>query len=82
MRRLVQLQVLELAAVGHVALRLGGLALERREVALDFGDDVADPQQVLLGELHLLFGLLLPALELGDARGFFDEEASILRLWR
>ena len=67
-RRLVELQVLELAPVGDVALGLGGLALERREVAVDLGDDVADAQQVLLRELHLLLGLLLPALELGDAR--------------
>ena len=59
MRRLVELEVLELVAVRDVALGLRGLALERAEVALDLGDDVADAQQVLLRQLHLPLGLLL-----------------------
>ena len=67
-RRLVELQVLELVAVGDEALGLRGLALERREVPVDLGDDVAHAQQVLLRELHLLLCLLLAALELRDAR--------------
>ncbi len=77
---LVELQVFDLAAVGHVPLRLRGLALERGKAALDFGDDVPHAQQVLLRELHLPFGLLLPALELGDARRLFDEQPPVLRL--
>ena len=80
MRRLVELEVLELVAVRDVALGLRGLALERGEVALDLGDDVADAQQVLLRQLHLALGLLLPALELRDAGGLLDEEAAVLGL--
>ena len=80
MRRLVELQVLELVAVRDVALGLRRLALERGEVALDLGDDVADAQQVLLRELHLALGLLLPRLELGDAGGLLDEQAPVLGL--
>ena len=79
-RRLVELQVLELVAVGDVALGLRGLALERAEVPLDLGDDVADAQQVLLRQLHLPLGLLLPRLELGDAGGLLDEQAPVFRL--
>ena len=79
-RRFVELQVLDLAAVRDVPLRLRGLALERGEAAVDLGDDVADAQQVLLRELHLLLGLLLPALELRDARRLLDEQPAVLRL--
>ena len=79
-RSVVELEVLELAAIGDVALGLGRLALERAEVSLDLRDDVADAQQVLLRHLHLPLGLLLPALELRDAGGLLDEEAAVLRL--
>ena len=78
--RLVKVKVLELVPVRHVALGLGGLARERREAPLDLGDDVPHPEQVLLGELHLLLGLLLPGLELGDAGRLFDEQAPVLGL--
>jgi hypothetical protein len=39
----------------------------------------SDPQEILLGELHLALGLLFSALELGDACGFLDEQAPVLR---
>jgi len=79
-RGLVELQVLELAPVRDVTLRLRGLTLQRGKVPVDLGDDVTDPQQVLRGKLHLSLGLLLPALELRDARGLLDEKAPVLGL--
>jgi hypothetical protein len=78
----VQLEVLDLAAIGLVALGLLGLALERREVAIELGDDVADAQEVLPRLVHLPFGGLLLGLELRDARGLLDEVAAILGLGR
>src|SRR5262249_10483764 len=81
-RGLVELQVLELLAVRDVALGLRGLALERTEVPLDLGDDVAHAQEVLRRELHLALGLLLLALELRDAGRFLDEETTVLGLGR
>src|SRR5260370_934237 len=76
----LRVDLVELAAIGDVTLRLRRLALQRSERALDLRDDVADPQKVLRRELHLALGLLLPALELRDARGLFDEEAAVFRL--
>src|SRR5258708_286458 len=51
-RRLVELQILELAPVRDVALGLRGLSLERAEAPLYFAHDVPDAQKVLLRELH------------------------------
>jgi hypothetical protein len=76
---LVEQQVIQLGAVAPVALGLLRLALEGGHAALDLRDDVADPGQVLPGQLHLLLGLLAPVLVLGDARGLLDEQAAILR---
>ena len=82
MRRLVELEVLELLLVGDVPLGLRRLTLERTDVPLDLGDDVAHAQQVLLRELHLPLGLLLLRLELGDAGGLLDEHPPVFRLGR
>ena len=79
-RRLVELEIFELATIRDEALRFRGLPLQRCDAAFELADDVADAQQVLLGQLHFPFGLLLPALELGDAGRFLDEEAPVFRL--
>ncbi len=79
-RSLVKLQVLELTAICDETFRLRRLPLQRRQAALDLRDDVPHAQQVLLRELHLLFRLLLAALELRDARRFFDQQAPVFRL--
>ncbi len=76
-RRLVEHEVLELALVGDVALGLGRLALERREVSLDLAHDVADAEQVLPRLVHLELGLLLPGLVLRDAGRLFDQHAPV-----
>ena len=77
MRRLVEDQILHLVLVRDVALGLRGLPLQRREAARDLRDDVADAQQVLPRLIHLLLGLLLPGLVLGDAGGLFDQHPAI-----
>ena len=70
-------EVLDFGFVADVALGLGGLPLERGEVALDLGDDVTDAQQVLARLVHLRFGLLAAGFVLGDAGGFFDDHAPV-----
>ena len=63
-----------------VALGLGGLPLERIHLPGDFFQDVEHARQVLLGAFQLGFGQALAGLELGDAGGFFDDRAAVLRL--
>ena len=63
-----------------VAPRLGRLPLERIHLAGDFLQNVVDARQVLLGAFQLGFGQPLARLELGDAGGFFDHRAAVLRL--
>jgi hypothetical protein len=77
-----QLEVADLRAVLLVALGLLRLALERGERLLDLFDDVRDAQQVLLRVVHLAFSGLLLGLELGDARGLFDQRAAVFGLGR
>jgi len=74
----VEHQPVELLPVVHVAFGLGGLTLERGDVALQLAHAIADPQQVLLGQLHLALGRLFPALVLGDACRFLDEHPPVL----
>ena len=63
-----------------VAAGLGGLALERIHLAGDLFQNVEDARQVLLGAFQLGFRQALAGLELGDAGGFFDDRAAVLRL--
>jgi hypothetical protein len=80
MRGLVQLQVFELAPIRDEALRFGGLAPQRHDVVLDLADDVADTQEILLRQLHLLLSLLLPAPKLRNPGRFLDEQTPIFGL--
>jgi hypothetical protein len=74
---------LELAQFGDDALvHLGllGLAFEILRLALDLAQDVGHTREILACALHAPFRRQLAAAVEGRARGFFDEEASILRL--
>ena len=65
-----------------IASRLGRLALQRAELLFDFDDDVVDARKIDLRRFELRFRQALLGLELGDARGFFDDRAALVRLGR
>ena len=56
-----------------------GLALQRRELAAHFAEEVVEPQQVALGGLEPPLGPLTTLAELEDARGLFDDRRVGLR---
>ena len=60
-------------------LGLGRLPLEGVHLAGDFLQNVVDTGQVLLGAFQLCFGQALAGLEAGDAGGFLDHGAAVLR---
>ena len=62
-----------------VLLGLFGLALEAGHLALDFGDDIVDPEQVLVGRFDLAQGFDLALLVAGDPGGLFDEDPPFIR---
>ncbi len=64
-----------------VALGLGGLPLQRIDLARDFFQDVVHAGEVLLGAFELGFGKSLAGFELGDAGGFFDDGAAVIAAW-
>ncbi len=61
-----------------VALRGLGLPLERRELAPDLAQQVAEAQQVALGGDQSPLGALLALAVLEDASGLLDDRASLL----
>ena len=63
-----------------IAARLGRLPLERIYLPRDFFQDVENPRQILAGAFQLGFRQALAGLEAGDAGGFFDDGAPVLRL--
>ena len=65
-----------------VALRLAGLPLQRAALLLHFEDDVVDAGEVLLRGIELEFGGAPAGLVLRDARGFFDQRATLGRTRR
>ena len=62
------------------ALRLGRLTLEGVHLPGDFLEDVVDAGEVLFGGLETKLGEALLGLEAGDARGFFNDGAAVVRL--
>ena len=70
----------ELVFVLFVLPRFLSLALERAQVALDFLDDVVQARKIGLGRFHLAERFFLPRLVLGDAGGFFDQQAPLFGL--
>ena len=62
-----------------VAPRLGRLALEGIGLAPDLFEDVEDPLQVVFGAFQPCLCEPAPRLEPGDARGFLDHRAAVLR---
>ena len=79
MPRKLTLEPLKLAHELLVALGLGGLPLERADLALDLAYGVGNAQQILLGviELAQCFPLLL--LEPGDAGGLLEHHTPVIR---
>ncbi|OFW51696.1 MAG: hypothetical protein A3G77_12505 [Acidobacteria bacterium RIFCSPLOWO2_12_FULL_68_19] len=63
----------QLVAQAPVALRLGGLPLQRTALLLHLEDDVVDAREVLLGRLQLQLGGAAPRPVLGDAGGLLNE---------
>src|SRR6185437_12362686 len=61
-----------------VALRLGGLALERIHLAGDFFKDVIDAGKVLARGFEAGFGHATLGLVLANAGGFFDDGAALV----
>ena len=57
-----------------------GLRLELVEVGVQLAQDVLDARQVLARVLQAVLGLAPALLVLGDARGFFEEQAQLLGL--
>ena len=72
----------EVGGEGLVAAGLGDLALEGVHAAALLLEDVADAEEVGLGELELAEGFLLVLLELGNAGGFLEDGAAVLGLGR
>ena len=63
-----------------VAAGLRSLTLQGVGLAADLFEDVEHARQVLLGAFELGFGQALLGLEAGDAGGFLDDRAAVLRL--
>ena len=70
----------QFVAHGSEALGLGGLALEAVHLPRDFFEDVVDAGEVLLRAFEAQLGETLLGFEAGDAGGFFDDGAAIVRL--
>ena len=62
-----------------VAARLGGLTLQRADLAFDFLDDVLHANQVRLGVFQFAEGFLLLGLEFCNAGSLFKNRAPVLR---
>src|SRR5687768_9729384 len=73
------IEVLQLGHESFVAPRFAGLALERANLPFDFPDQVRNPQKILIGVFQFTERLLFLALELRDARGFFEYHAAVVR---
>jgi len=73
-------QFLQPAAVLLVVACLAGLVLDASQSPLDFVEDIAEAQEVLLGASEFPFGLFAFGLVLGDAGGFLEDEAAFVRV--
>jgi len=62
-----------------IATRLGGLPLERIDLALDLDDDVVHAKQIRLGRLEFQLGQSALVLVARDARRILDQGAAVLR---
>src|SRR6185503_17683739 len=65
-----------------VARRAARLAPDRPEFALDFADDVVEPEEVLGHLVQAGLGLLLAGAVAGDARGLVEDEPPVARVAR
>ena len=65
---------------GLITPCFGGLTLQGAHLALHFGDDVGDAQQIGLGVFEFAQRFPLLRFELGDAGGFFEHRAAVFRL--
>jgi len=74
------LQAAQLVRELAVAPGVGGLALQVRQPAPDFAQDVLHALQVLVRVLHAALGLGPARLVLGDARGLLKDVAPLLAL--
>ncbi len=61
----------------RIAARLGGLALERRKLLLDFHKDVVDAGEIELGRLELGLGKALLGFIFRDSGGLFDDGPAV-----
>ena len=56
---------------------LGRLDFNTAKTLIDFLDDVVHAQKVLIHLLQLSMRFFFPGLELGDSRGFLEDQASL-----
>ena len=75
----VRVQQAQLARQRLMPPRLCRLSLERPELLFDLADHVGQARQVRLGVFELARGFLALALVFGDAGGFLEDRASVLR---
>ena len=72
-------ELTKLGFEGFVAAGLAGLALQGPDLPFHFPDYVGETEQVGFRVIEFPDGLLLVGLELGDAAGFLEDCAAVLR---